>query len=186
MTNYRLLTLAGALAYVAVGISSPLMTLFLESLGASYSQISLVLTSYVVALLAFSYLWGRLSDRLQRRKPFVAGGLLGMAIAYGWLGVVPTLAGALKDKEADVRLNAAAQLRNLGPGAKTAVKELIAALKDPDDDVRVRVAQALEAIGADAQEAVPALKEAAKNDKDDAARQAAADALERITRKEKK
>jgi MFS family permease len=94
MKNFRLLTVAGGLAYIAAGISSPLMTLFLESLGASFTMISLVLTSFMVVLLAFSYLWGRLSDRIQRRKPFVVGGLLGLAAAYALLGWAPTLAGA--------------------------------------------------------------------------------------------
>ncbi|MCC6165737.1 MAG: MFS transporter [Caldilineaceae bacterium] len=94
MTNYRLLTVIGSLAYVAVGVSSPLLTLFLESLGASYIQISLVLTSFVLTLLGCNYLWGRLSDRLGRRKPFVVAGLLGLALVYAWLGHVPTLAAA--------------------------------------------------------------------------------------------
>lgn len=94
MTNYRLLTVIGSLAYVAVGVSSPLLTLFLESLGASYIQISLVLTSFVITLLGCNYLWGRLSDRLGRRKPFVVAGLLGLALVYAWLGYAPTLAAA--------------------------------------------------------------------------------------------
>lgn len=94
MTNYRLLTIVGFLSFVASGVSSPLMTLFLESLGASYVQISLVLTSFVVTLLACNYLWGRLSDRIGRRKPFVIAGLLGLGLVYAWLGFVPTLAAA--------------------------------------------------------------------------------------------
>jgi MFS family permease len=94
MTNYRLLTVIGSLAYVAVGVSSPLLTLFLESLGASYIQISLVLTSFVLTLLGCNYLWGRLSDRLGRRKPFVVAGLVGLALVYAWLGYAPTLAAA--------------------------------------------------------------------------------------------
>jgi MFS family permease len=94
MTNFRLLTVAGGLAYVAVGISSPFMTLYLQSLGASYIQISLVLVSFVLTLLAFSQIWGWLSDRMGRRKLFVVGGLLGLAAAYAWLSAAPTLATA--------------------------------------------------------------------------------------------
>jgi MFS family permease len=94
MTNYRLLTTAGSLAFIATGITSPLMSLFLESLGASYFQISLVLTSFVATLLICNYLWGRLSDRVGRRKPFVVGGLIGGALAYLLLAWAPTLASA--------------------------------------------------------------------------------------------
>lgn len=94
MTNYRLLTVTGSLAYIAIGASSPLLTLFLESLGASYIQISLVLTSFVLTLLGCNFLWGRLSDRLGRRKPFVVAGLLGLSLVYAWLGYAPTLAAA--------------------------------------------------------------------------------------------
>jgi MFS family permease len=82
MNNYRILTGISALFYVAVGISAPLITLYLESLGASYAQISLVLTSVVATSLLMNTVWGRLSDRLGRRKPLLIGGLIGMAAAY--------------------------------------------------------------------------------------------------------
>jgi MFS family permease len=82
MNNYRILTGISALFYVAVGISSPLISLYLQSLGASYAQISLILTSVVVTMLLMSTVWGRLSDRLGRRKPLLIGGLFGLSVAY--------------------------------------------------------------------------------------------------------
>ncbi len=82
MSNYRILTVISALFYVAVGISAPLISLYLESLGASYTQISLILTSVVVTMLLMSTVWGRLSDWLGRRKPILIGGLFGLAVAY--------------------------------------------------------------------------------------------------------
>lgn len=82
MNNYRILTVISALFYVAVGISAPLISLYLESLGASYAQISLILTSVVVTMLLMSTVWGWLSDRLGRRKPLLIGGLIGLAVAY--------------------------------------------------------------------------------------------------------
>ncbi len=91
MNNFRLLTAVGGLAYVAVGMSSPLVTLYLESLGADYAHISLILTSFVVMLLVGNALWGRISDRLGRRKPLLVGGLAGLGLAYTLLSQAPNV-----------------------------------------------------------------------------------------------
>ena len=45
---------------------------------------------------------------------------------------------ALKDKDAEVRKNAAVSLGRIGKGARAAVPALAAALKDSDADVRAR------------------------------------------------
>jgi PPP family 3-phenylpropionic acid transporter len=82
MSNFRLLTLISAVAFVAVGVTSPLVSLYLQSLGASYQEISLILTSVVAVSLVASYLWGRLSDRLKRRKPVLIAGLFLLALAF--------------------------------------------------------------------------------------------------------
>ena len=68
------------------------------------------------------------------------------------------LAKLLKDKDPDVRRNAAEQLKEMGKQAKPAMNALIQALKD-DKDLFVRrfAAKALGAIGIDAKVAVPAL-----------------------------
>ncbi len=85
MNNIRLLTLISALTYVAVGITSPLIGLYLQSLGADYQHISLILASVVVVSLVSSYIWGRISDKLGRRKPLLIIGLLILALAYVFL-----------------------------------------------------------------------------------------------------
>ena len=90
MNNFRTLTAVNFLFFMAIGISAPLMTLYLESLGASYSQISLILTSYVAVLIAGNYLWGRVSDRLGWRKPILLVGLLGLAVGFFLLSRAPT------------------------------------------------------------------------------------------------
>jgi MFS family permease len=82
MSNFRLLTFISALTFVAIGITAPLLSLYLQSLGADYQQISWVLTSVVAVSLVASYLWGRLSDRLHRRKPILIGGLFILALAF--------------------------------------------------------------------------------------------------------
>ncbi|MCX6046874.1 MAG: MFS transporter [Chloroflexi bacterium] len=85
MNNIRLLTLISALTYVAVGITSPLIGLYLQSLGADYQHISLILASVVVVSLISSYIWGRISDKLGRRKPLLIVGLIILALAYVFL-----------------------------------------------------------------------------------------------------
>ncbi|MBK8050574.1 MAG: MFS transporter [Anaerolineales bacterium] len=90
MRSTRLLTLVGALFFVGVGLTSPAMTLYLEDLGASFRQISLILTSFTLTALISNYASGYLSDRLGRRKPLLVGGLLLMGVAYVWLARVPT------------------------------------------------------------------------------------------------
>jgi MFS family permease len=90
MKNIRLLTIISALCFVATGISSILTSLYLQSLGANFSQIAFIQSSVVITMLVASYLWGHLSDRLGRRKPMLIGGLTILAIAYFFLSQAPT------------------------------------------------------------------------------------------------
>jgi DHA1 family multidrug resistance protein-like MFS transporter len=76
------LTIIIVLFFTAFGMSSPLITLYLENLGSNYAQISLILASAGLVSLLGNYIWGRVSDRLGRRKPLIAGGLFGGALAY--------------------------------------------------------------------------------------------------------
>ena len=94
MTPYRLLTIVSFLAFIAVGISSPLITLYLEALGADYAQISLILTTFVATVLLGNYLWGRFSDWLGRRKPILVLGLFGVAVSYALLSQVQSAGAA--------------------------------------------------------------------------------------------
>jgi len=94
MYNYRLLTVVNGFFFAAIGVTAPLITLYLEALGASYAHISLILTTFVLSMLASNYLWGRLSDRMGRRKPLLAAGLFGLAVAYVALSQVQNANGA--------------------------------------------------------------------------------------------
>ncbi len=94
MNNYRVLTLVNILAMVAIGISSPLLTLYLQGLGADFALISVILTSTIVVMLAGSYGLGWLADRLGRRKPLYIAGLAGVAIAYWWLSAANDVSNA--------------------------------------------------------------------------------------------
>jgi MFS family permease len=82
LNSIILLTIIIALVYAAIGISSPLLTLYLQSLGADYSRIAVILATSAAVSLISSAIWGRASDALGRRKPLVAGGLAGGAITY--------------------------------------------------------------------------------------------------------
>ncbi|MEZ4681999.1 MAG: MFS transporter [Caldilineaceae bacterium] len=90
MNSIRLLTLISAIFYVAIGISSPLITLYLQSLGASFAQISLILASVVITMFFANYLWGWLSDRIGRRKPLLVTGLLILSSAFFLLSWAPS------------------------------------------------------------------------------------------------
>lgn len=80
--DFLLLTMILGLVFGAMGLSIPLATLFIENLGADFGQISLILASSAAVGLVCSYVWGRASDRLGRRKPLMVVGLAGMALAY--------------------------------------------------------------------------------------------------------
>jgi MFS family permease len=89
--SVQLLTLIISLVFAAIGVTSPLITLYLAELGASYTRISLILASFAAMSLLSPYIWGRLSDRWGQRKPMIVGGLIGLALAYGWLSRVPAV-----------------------------------------------------------------------------------------------
>jgi len=92
MNNYRILTLVNFLAFIAIGINSPLLTLYLHGLGAGYALISLILTSTILVALVSNPAWGWLADRLGRRKPLYIAGLAGAALGYFWLSAASNVA----------------------------------------------------------------------------------------------
>ena len=94
MNNIALLTIIIALVYAAIGLSTPLVTLYLQSLGADYSRIAIILATTAAVALVSSYFWGRASDALGRRKPLIVGGLAGVAVAYFLLSQVTGFDGA--------------------------------------------------------------------------------------------
>lgn len=89
MRDFRLLTVVSSLTFVAMGLTLPVMTVYLEKLGATYVEISLILTSFTLTALLANYASGWLSDKLHRRKPLLLAGLLLLACAYVWLSRVP-------------------------------------------------------------------------------------------------
>lgn len=81
------LLLLGAMFNLTLPVAG-LKELVLDELGGSVTDAALFLTVEMAAYLLFAPLWGLLSDRTQRRRPFVVAGFAGSAAAYfGYLGV---------------------------------------------------------------------------------------------------
>jgi MFS family permease len=80
------------LVFAAAGTVAPLFANYVTALGADTGQLGLLLATYQIAALASQYWWGRLSDRLGRRKPLVALGTAGLGLCHmlaasaGWFG----------------------------------------------------------------------------------------------------
>ena len=90
MNNRTLLTAVSFVAFMATGIINPVNSLYMASLGASYSAIGLLGTATAFTAILLSYVWGRASDRMGRRKIFLLLGLLGMAVSNGLIAIVPS------------------------------------------------------------------------------------------------
>jgi len=91
-THRAYLTLSAVIfcGYVGVGSTSPFQTLYATSLGASLNQVALVTGVFSTLAMAAGLLWGRLADRLRRRKPFVVGGVAALALIHLATAYVPT------------------------------------------------------------------------------------------------
>jgi MFS family permease len=86
-----LLSIIVILHFATIGVSSPLISLYLQELGASYDRIALILASFAATSLLTNYLWGWLSDKTGRRKPLIVAGLVGLVVAYAWLSQARTV-----------------------------------------------------------------------------------------------
>jgi len=93
---YWVLSTVIFLNFTAGGATSPFFSLYATSLGASLGQIGLVVGVQSAVAMAAGLLWGRVADRVGRRKPFVVGALaaaalvsLAIANVPGWLWLIP-------------------------------------------------------------------------------------------------
>lgn len=69
------------LVMVGFGIIIPVLPFYAEDLGASPTQLGLLMAVYSVMQLIFSPIWGRISDRIGR-KPVMILGITGLAISF--------------------------------------------------------------------------------------------------------
>ena len=76
---------------IGFGIVMPILPFYAREFGANGAVLGLLLTSYAAAQFVFAPVWGRLSDRLGRRKVLLAT-IGGTSAALLLLGLAPSLA----------------------------------------------------------------------------------------------
>ena len=77
--SIQVLLIAIFVAMLGLGIVSPIMPLYAESLGATYIQIGLLSSAWSISRFIFSAPAGRLSDSTSKKK-VIMGGLLMYAL----------------------------------------------------------------------------------------------------------
>lgn len=78
------------LVMVGFGIIIPVMPFYVEEIGASPTQLGLLMAVYSVMQLLFAPMWGRVSDRIGR-KPVIMVGIFGLALSFFLMAVSSTL-----------------------------------------------------------------------------------------------
>ncbi|WP_226038481.1 MFS transporter [Aquibacillus saliphilus] len=69
------------LVMVGFGIIIPVLPFYAEEIGASPTQLGLLMAVYSLMQLIFAPMWGRISDRIGR-KPVIMIGILGLALSF--------------------------------------------------------------------------------------------------------
>ncbi|WML44821.1 MFS transporter [Neobacillus sp. PS3-40] len=69
------------LVYVGFGIIIPVLPFYAEKIGATPTQLGLLMAVYSLMQLLFAPMWGRISDRIGR-KPVMMLGIFGLAISF--------------------------------------------------------------------------------------------------------
>lgn len=73
------------LVMVGFGIIIPVMPFYAEEIGASPTQLGLLMAVYSLMQLLFAPIWGRISDRIGR-KPVMMIGIFGLAVSFFLMG----------------------------------------------------------------------------------------------------
>ena len=88
--NLYILTFVLFVVMLGYGIIIPILSFYIESMGAGGTELGLLVASYAVMRLIFGPVWGGLSDRIGR-KPVLLVGILGYAVTMVWFGLANTL-----------------------------------------------------------------------------------------------
>jgi MFS family permease len=76
--------------FMSVGITGPVSSLYVASLGANYAEIGLLGTVSSLTVIVFGFVWGQASDRIGGRKLFLVTGLAAMTLIQGLITVAPS------------------------------------------------------------------------------------------------
>ena len=90
MNDLTLMTIISFVLFMATGITGPINSLYVESLGANYVAIGLLGTVTSLTRILFGYVWGRASDFAGRRKAFLILGLVTTSLVRGGLALAPS------------------------------------------------------------------------------------------------
>lgn len=78
------------LVMVGFGIIIPVLPFYAEDIGASPTQLGLLMSVYSIAQFLFAPMWGRISDRIGR-KPVIMIGIFGLSLSFFMMGISSSL-----------------------------------------------------------------------------------------------
>ena len=90
MSNLTLMSIISFVVFMSAGITGPVSSLYVSSLGANYVEIGLLGTVTSLTVIIFGFVWGQASDRLGGRKAFLVAGLAAQALITSLIAVAPS------------------------------------------------------------------------------------------------
>jgi MFS family permease len=90
MKNVTRVTIIGFILFMSIGLTSPVNSLYAESLGASYVAIGLLGALTSLTMIFFNNAWGRASDHLGQRRIFLAAGLAVLPVIHALVAAAPS------------------------------------------------------------------------------------------------
>jgi len=90
MDSVILLSVVGMAVFMRFGVASPITSPYAEFPQADYFMIGLLSTAGSLTAFLAGYFWGRQSDKMARRKVFLAAGLAGSCLSSGPMAVIPS------------------------------------------------------------------------------------------------
>jgi MFS family permease len=84
------MTIISFVVFMSTGITGPINSLYVESLGASIVAIGMLGTVTSLSMILFSFVWGQASDLAGQRKAFMVRSLFGLALIYGGTALAPS------------------------------------------------------------------------------------------------
>jgi MFS family permease len=90
MSNLTRMSIISFVVFMSMGITGPVSSLYIASLGANYVEIGLLGTVSSLTVIVFGFVWGQASDRLGGRKAILVAGLAAMALINGLIAVAPS------------------------------------------------------------------------------------------------